>query len=759
MDRRSFIKLTAVSGTTAALASCGNPDYPLIRFVPAEDIIPGQAIWKPSVCPLCPSGCGLTVRVMDADADVVRDGKAGVVQILAAKKLEGAPDHPVNRGGLCARGQAAIQVTYHPDRITQPLKRTGNRGEGKYEAISWDAALVEVAGKLDELAGAGNQRALGFLARRGGSHRGELISRFLAGFGAPGPITYELFGDEVLRRANALSFGREQLPTFDLANTRYLLNFGADFLGTWNAPVSHSRGYGEMRQGRTGIRGSFVQVEARMSQTGASADEWVPARPGTEGVLALGLANVIIGANLRPASAGGRAASLIQGWAGSLPSPAEVETITGVAAARVERLAREFADRGPSLAVVGGPPLAHTNGLFTALAVNALNALVGSVGQPGGLHFTPQVNVTGALGAGAPASRSEGQAVSEVEPLQTIASDLLGASDPPVKVLLVDGVNPAFTAPRAWKLRDALQKVPYIVSFGSFLDETSILADLILPDHSFLESWSDGLPESGSLMSVASVAAPVMMPLYDTRATPDVLLDLGRRLQMPVELPWQTFDELLAASFAALPSMSEGIDTWTDAQEKGGWWGTLPAALATAAPVTGAGAGSASFAEPEFDGAPDQYPFHFLPYPSNQFLDGSTAHLPWLQEMPDPLTSAMWSSWVEINPTTAARLGISEGDIVEVTSPQGALRTAAVISPGIAPDVVAMPAGQGHTTFTRYASGRGENPVDLLADKTVAQVGSLAWAATRVKIARIGEEDGRLILFAGGMREHVGHGR
>ena len=759
MDRRSFIKLTAVSGTTAALASCGNPDYPLIRFVPAEDIIPGQAIWRPSVCPLCPSGCGLTVRVMDADADVVRDGKAGVVQILAAKKLEGAPAHPVNGGALCARGQAAIQVTYHPDRITQPLKRSGNRGEGTYEAISWDAALAEVAGKLDDVAGAGNQRALAFLARRGGSHRAELISRFLARFGGPGPITYELFGDDVLRRANGLSFGREQLPTFDLANTRYLLNFGADLLGTWNSPVAHSRGYGEMRQGRPGIRGSFVQVEARMSQTGASADEWVPAKPGTEGVLALGLANVIIGANLRPASAGARAASLIQGWPGSLPSPAEVETITGVAAARVERLAREFAERGPSLAVVGGPPLAHTNGLFTALAVNALNALVGSVGQPGGVFFTPQIDVAGTVKAAAPAGRSEASGVSDVEPLQAIASDLLAAGDPPVKVLFVDGVNPVFTAPRAWKLRDALQKVPYIVSFGSFLDETSILADLILPDHSFLESWSDGLPESGSLMAVASAAPPVMMPLYDTRATPDVLLDIGRRLQTPVDLPWQTFDELLAASFGALPTMSEGIDTWTDAQEKGGWWGTLPAALATAAPLAVGGAGPAAFVEPEFDGAADQYPFHFLPYPSNQFLDGSTAHLPWLQEMPDPLTSAMWSSWVEINPATAARLGINEGDIVEVTSPQGALRTAAVISPGIAPDVVAMPAGQGHTTFTRYASGRGENPVDLLADKTVAQVGSLAWAATRVKIARIGEEDGRLILFAGGMREHVGHGR
>ena len=125
MDRRSFIKLTAITGTSAALASCGNPENQLIRFVPDEDIVPGQAVLKPSVCPLCAAGCGLTVRVMDADADVVRNGQAGVVRILAAKKLEGSPAHPVNQGGLCARGQAAIQVTYHPDRITQPLKRSG----------------------------------------------------------------------------------------------------------------------------------------------------------------------------------------------------------------------------------------------------------------------------------------------------------------------------------------------------------------------------------------------------------------------------------------------------------------------------------------------------------------------------------------------------------------------------------------------------------------------------------------------------------
>jgi anaerobic selenocysteine-containing dehydrogenase len=322
-----------------------------------------------------------------------------------------------------------------------------------------------------------------------------------------------------------------------------------------------------------------------------------------------------------------------------------------------------------------------------------------------------------------------------------------------VQVLLVDGANPVFTTPPAWRVREAFEKIPYIVSFSSFLDETTALADLILPDHSFLESWSEAIPESGAMTAVASVAPPAMRPLHQTRATPDVLLEIGRTLQRPLELPWQTFDEMLGAGFASLPSATADVDAWTDAQAKGVWSGNLPGGLAVQA-STGAAPAPASFVEPQFDGDADQYPFHFLPYPSNQFLDGSVAHLPWLQEMPDPLTSAMWSSWVEINPATAGKLGIADHDVVEVASAHGKLQAAAILSPGIAPDVIAMPAGQGHRTFTRYASGRGVNPIELLAPVTEAATGALAWAATRVQVARVGPPDGRLILFAGGMREH-----
>jgi len=753
MDRRSFIKLTAVTGTSAALASCGNPENQLIRFVPDEDIVAGVAVWKPSVCPLCRAGCGLTVRVMDADTDVVRNGQPGVVRIAAAKKLEGAPQHPVNRGRLCARGQAAIQITYHPDRITQPLRRAGERGDGRYAAISWDGALAEVVARLDALEAAGTQRALAFLAREGGSHRAVVIEQFLARLGAPGPLTYELFSDAVLRRANAVSFGREQLPTFDLANARHVLSFGADFLGTSNSPVAHGVAYGQMRQGRPGIRGSFVQVEARMSQTGANADEWVPVVPGTEGVLALGLAHVIVAAKLRPAAAAGRAGALVEGWNDALAAyrPVEVEKITGVTAVRVERLARQFAETQPAVAIVGGAPLAHTNALFTAVAVNALNALVGSIERPGGVFFSPQMDVHAALKLPRQAPAA---------PVFRLQPDAGGPSLAEAQVVFIDGANPVFTAPRAWRVGEALAKVPYVVSFGSFLDETSAFADLILPDHSFLEAWSEAIPESGVTTAVAGVAPPVMRPLYQTRSTPDVLLDIGRRLRRPLGLPWQTFDEMLAVSFAALPAPTPDVDAWTDAQAKGFWSGALSAGVAR--PMTLIAPPAArplAFERPRFDGDGAQYPFHFLPYPSTAFLDGSLAHLPWLQEMPDPLTSAMWSSWVEINPATAALLRIGQGDVVEVRSAQGVIRAGAVLSPGIAPDVIAMPVGQGHRTFTRYASNRGANPVDLLAPLTEPATGALAWAATRVEIGRIGPPDGTLILFAGGMREHLEAGR
>jgi len=464
--------------------------------------------------------------------------------------------------------------------------------------------------------------------------------------------------------------------------------FGADLLGTWNSTVAHSAAYGRMRQGG---RTKFVYVGERLSQTGANADEFIAIRPGTDGVLALGMARA-------------------QGYA-----PEEVEQRTGVAAATVERLAREFAENAPAVAIIGGAPLAHTNGLFNALAVNTLNRA--AVNRPGGLSFISQ-------GAAVP-TRAFGE--------------LLRGDGP--KVLFVDGVNPVHGSPAALKVADALKRIPFIVSFGSFIDETSALADLILPDHSFLESWVESAPESGSAKAVPVKFGPVMKPLYDTRSTPDVLLDVSRRLSKPPAGLPESFEAYLAVD--PKPRTQDPRPRTQDPRPST----QDPKSIANQDPV--------------FDGDASQYPYHLIPYASQAFDDGSLAHLPWLQELPDPMTSGMWCSWVELNERKAEELGIHQGDILEITSTQGSLRAPAFLSPGIAPDAIAIPVGQGHTNFTRYATNRGVNPITILAPTTVADTGALAWAATRVKIARVSGPDERLILFAGATRERPEwtHGR
>jgi anaerobic selenocysteine-containing dehydrogenase len=716
MNRRSFIKLSALTGTSATLASCGNPEYHLIRFIPEDRLVAGIAVWKPSICPLCSAGCGLTVRVMEGEAEVIRNGQLGVTKMGLAKKLEGDPQNPINQGKLCTRGQAAAQITYHPDRVGHPLKRAGARGEGKFEEIGWDEACAELAGKLDALAASSNQKALAILTRPQRGMRNTLLAEFANKFGAPAPTEFEFFGSDVIRRANALSFGKAQLPTMDLAESKYVVSFGADFLGTWNSPVAQNIGYGQMRQGRPGIRGRFVQVEYRMSQTGANADEWVPVKPGTEGALALGIAHAIMKSGAPIPGDAGRAGSLVEGWMAGLVaySPKEVEKKTGVAAARIERLAKEFAEHKPAVAVIAGAAVAQTNGLFNALAVNALNALVGSVEVPGGIFFTPR---QGNLGTDTDFGKN-----TEIGVSPQISS---------AQILFVDGANPVFASPRAWKVKEAISAIPYIVSFGNFIDETSVMADLILPDHSFLESWVDSSPESGAKTAISTVAAPVMRPLHDTRATGDVLLEVSRKLAKPLNLPWQNFEEVVKSG-----AVGAVYDRAFLAE-------STKSARSQTAPTV-----------PQFDGEPSQYPFHFLPYPSISFLDGSLAHLPLLQELPDPMTSAVWSSWVEINLQTAEKMGIRQGDLVEVASSQGAIRVPAFPSPGIAPDVIAMPVGQGHENYTRYATGRGANPIEILAPVTEPETGALAWAATRVKIAKVAEADGRLVLFAGSLRDY-----
>lgn len=745
MQRRDFFKITAATGALAALEGCGNPDHQLIRFIPEEDLVPGVATWKPSVCTLCQSGCGTLVRVMQGEAEVIRNGQLGLIKMGLAKKIEGNPAHPVNQGKLCPRGQAALQVTYHPDRIKGPLALTGARGSGEYQPISWDEALKRLNTQLSPLASAKQRGSLVFLTEPLSGQRKTVAQNFANAFGGSA-IEFELLDRSVLMQANGQSFGVAAMPTVDLSRSSYVISFGADFLGTWNSPVAQSVGYGQMRQGRSGQRGKFVQFEARMSQTGANADEWIACPPGMEGAFALSLAHVILDEKLRPANAAGAASASIDGWSTGLTdyAPEKVAAQAGIDVATIRRIGREAAANAPAVVLIGDLATAQTNGLFSALAVNALNALLGSVGKPGGIEFSPAVANGGTNGA------ASGAKTSFHDLVQQISS---GAAP---KALLLHSANPVFATPSANGTREALSKIPFIASFGSFIDETSVLADLILPDSSPLESWIDGSPQAATTRTVVSVAAPVMNPIHDTRPMPDVLLSVAQQLggDAAKALPWKTYQDAVKASFAQYQNAKGGSvtgtsadDFWTKVQAAGGWWSTQGASEPIKAGKPGAAAKATAA---QFDGDPNQFPLHLLPFPSQMLYDGSLAHLPWLQEAPDPMSSAMWGSWVEINPQTAQKLGISQADLIEVASQHGTLRAPAMLSPGIAPDAVAMPIGQGHEQFTRFARGRGANPIAILAPVTTEN-GALAWGATRVKISKVGA--GQLILFGGSLRE------
>ncbi|HVB98028.1 MAG TPA: molybdopterin-dependent oxidoreductase [Candidatus Dormibacteraeota bacterium] len=751
MKRRTFLIFSATSAAGALLDVThknGAPGKEMIRFIPETKLVPGIAVHRPGICTQCPAGCGLDVRVMEGDAEVMRDGQMGLLRMGLAKKLEGNPSHPVNLGKLCPRGQAGLQVTYNPDRIGHPLKRVGPRGSGQYVEIGWEEAIGEVVDRLKPLAARTDSSGLVFLTQSLRGRRQVLVQQFLSAFAGSALVPFEFFDDAVLREANRLSFGRYQLPTFDLAGSRYVISLGADFLGTWNSPVAQSLAYGTMRQGRSGVRGRFVQVESRMTQTGANADEWVPAHPGSEGTLALGLAHVLINEHLRPAASAAGAGDLIEGWKAGLPqySPEAVAWKTGVPPATIRSLARDLAAHMPAVVIVGGPPLAQTNGLFTALAVNALNALLGGVNQPGGLQFSPQ-----AVGFAAPANPPQ-NALS----LQELAQQILNGRPNPVQALLLYGANPAFASPSGWQVKEALEKVPFIASFSNFVDETTGLADLLLPDHSYLESWLDHVSESGAKEAVISVAPPAMEPLHNTRATPDILIETAHRLggRAANALPWKSYEEMLRSAFVPLRhfpgsvTASSDDEFWKQVKLQGGWWGASAGQISKPASRPGSFS-PVNEQQPEFDGSAKDFPFHFLPFASQPFYDGRNANLPWLQEMPDVLTTAMWGSWVEINPQTAQELGIEQGDLVEVTSAHAALQAPAVLSPGIAPNVVAVPVGQGHVQYGRYATDRGTNPIAILGPQVEPSTGALAWAATRVRIRRLGPK-GELCLFSTG---------
>lgn len=716
LSRRDFFKIVSGAAVTAGFSSAVR-QITLEPYVRApEDILPGKANWYASTCRQCPAGCGIVVKTVNG----------------RAKKIEGNPNYPLNQGKLCARGQAGLQTLYNPDRLKNAVIQSGGRGSRSFQPLYWEDALDLLIEKITSLS---NPSRLAFMGGLMPDHLHYLVTRWLEALGAAPPIMFDLFtaieGRRTTMQAAKTLFGVPQYPTYDIRNADVIFSFGANFLETWGSPVAYNHAFGEFRQGQSGGRGFFVQFEPRLSATAASADEWVPIRPGTDGLVALAIGRIIVENNL------GEVGAFTQEEA-RLYQDVDVGAFaesSDISAEDLERLANIIAFAHRPLAIPGGYPLGHRNGYDAFLAIQSLNLILQRFGQQGGVFLSQPVPVDTLPSAGAPGSFQSMQAF----------IDRLMAHE--IDLLFIHGANPIFEVPAAAGFVEALRQVPYIVSFSPIIDETAVKSNLILPDHTYLEAWGYQVPIPGADHIVVSSQQPVVRPLYDTRSTGDVILALASRLGGSVAeaLPWA--DEVLfledasgalfGSSLSAFTPKSAGT-FWATWRQNGGWWSEQE--LRQEPEPIGFPDSPLPTNPPQFEGDEEKYPYHLYPFANLGLSDGRGANLPWLQEMPDPMTTARWETWIEINPQTAQQLGVENNDVVSIHSPYGEIEAVVVVSPGIRPNVVAVPIGQGHTDYGRYAKGRGSNPMDLLAPVLDDETGALAWSATRVSIKPTGHK-------------------
>ncbi len=728
MRRRDFLKLSATSAAGAIIfqacdfSDWGDGDPPREfelespRDIP-EDYLFGNDAWYASVFSDSGEAPGVIVRVFEG----------------RAKKIEGNPNHPVSNGKLHARGQAMLQDLYHPDRVRAPMRRSGPGGAPSFSEVSWNDAFDGLAEAVQAAQG-----SVLFITEPLSGALKQVVDAFVEGVGGE-RIVYEPLEEAALREAVSRSFGVSQLPFADVGNAQTVLSFGADWLHTWLSPVRYSQGYGAFRRDtEESPRGFFYHVDTHINGTSGAADRWVPINPGYEGMLAMAIASVIIEEGMAADEAGYNA--IIGGT--PMPSVDDVASQSGVPAEMIREIAERLANNGPSVVFGGGNAGAHTNGVANLMAIHALNVLLGSVNVPGGLHINGELDGPFAgLDRDAGASNQAWRDMTD-----RIANGDFGG-------VFISQANPVYGLPWGDDLAVALANVQNVVSFSRYMDETTIQADWIMPGQTALESWNSVAPAVMPGSAVVGFQQPVVLRFYDTQPLGDVLLTIAEEVGLAEALPWATMQQVVQEQAEALRTGNAGniqaADDaslyWTELVQTGVWinedGGQADAAGSSEMP-----AGE----PPQYAGDAGEYPYYLVPYESTSLGAGQFANLPWMQALPDPITTVAWASWVSLNPETADELEVSTGDIVRVVTPAGELEIQAYVNRAAPPNVLAIPMGQGHTHYTRYAEGRGVNVMKIvegsLQDSTT---GALAWAATRANVMKVPGEFKKLPRMEG----------
>ncbi len=640
----------------------------------------------PSACMMCPASCGIL----------------GYLEYGKVAKIGGNPLDPNSRGRLCAKGIAGINHLYNPDRILSPMRRAGKRGQGKWRQVSWDEAYEEVAYRLKVLRT--QRQPHDFILRNTWDlSSNDFAWRFASAFGSS-----TTFQHAILESPNG-AFAIHEVSGYamgigDVAHSRYILNFGANPYESNGLYVPFIQ---RLIDARINLGAKLVTFDVRISQTAGKSDEWFPILPGTDAMVALAMAHVIANEGLWDKE-------FIEQWTNTSPSrllrhlsaytPKKAESLTGVRASDIKRIAGEFAQAKPALAIGGGGVLKHINGSSNQKSILLLNAMVGSLNAKGGFFF-PQGYSLDPPNPKPPNSQ-------RMNPDSQNLFLRISREVQRIGVLMTHMDNPVYKGPHSKLISHTLQdesKIPFHVSIDPFLNESNLYADLLLPEATYLERWDLLSPPPMERVPFIALRQPISKPLGQSLSFPEILIELANRVGGGMEsyFKFGKMEHYIEAMVRKIPRLMDagGIDflmekgIWVDHDLKPENGSKERNRLRTPSGRFEFEPSLPTYAPIPHHQRMGENEFHLVTFQWNVHSYSQTANCKWLMEIVH--RNPLW-----INDETARRMNLKEGDRVKVTSPLGSLVTPVFVTQGIHPKVVALSDSVGRWNYGRIPPGK-----------------------------------------------------
>ena len=678
-----------------------------------------------SFCYTCPWQCPTEV--------MVRDG-----QVVYHK---GNPESPNNIGSRCAKGMASVYLTRDPDRLKYPLLRTNPKGPpGQFKRISWDEAFAYIADKLTLIRDKYGPEAVAYTCHHDPN---TVFFRHLLGdlYGSPNNYTHTS-GCEQDRRAACLTVFGHVFPMHDFANSRYVMLWGMNNLGA-NQGLWESRALIEAK--KKGAK--LVVVDPNFTETAQKANEWIPIKPGTDGAMALAMCRVIIDENRYDRDFVTRYCEGFDGFREHLIghgyTPQWAETICGIKADTIARLAREFAGTKPAMSAIFKGSGYYTNGADAARTCYILNALCGEVDKPGNLNLKDWAPLAAPVIIPDEAKTKPQKPPLHIAMGYPLAPDLPNSRLPdavidgkpyPVKGLFVQSTNPVMSDPNRDRVQAMFRHLELGVAIELYMSETALECDIVLPETSFYEHAE--IRNGMWLGPEVILCQPAVAPLGEAKPLYDIVKGIANKMGWGKYFPYEKWEDWGELVMKDIPMSLEEL------KQKGIWAGPVrynrvPEGLAT--PSGKVEIRSEAYAKAGFDPYPiytersvipdQEYPLQLTHSKLSMHCNILTQNNPFLMEI-------CGENWVEINRVDALKYGIQDDSYVIVESPKDNIRIKVKVVEGLVPGCVSVRHGHGfgHWAMGSVAKGKGAHSNNLMDTHTSPISGANCYNECKVRV-------------------------